>query len=497
MYMNGFRRALLLALTTIALAAAGSANAATLAPVATSGEFATPPLSLASPPNDPRQFVTERGGAIRVIKDGGLLTTPFLTVPSISTDGERGLSSIAFAPDYATSGHMYVFAATGGELRILEYTIPTPSADVAAGATVRTVLAIPDNDAYHNGGQLMFGPDGYLYVTVGDDHDGANAQTLSNNNGKILRLGTANAGPGYTVPPDNPFVGVPGASPLIWALGFRNPFRASFDSSGRLITGDVGEITWEELDVVSRGANYGWPNCEGPMGSCGSPLTSPAYTYKHGAGAAAVIGGYEARDPALTGMTGCYVFGDLASKSISMIEIGRAGAAPVPTGLALNAAYKLWSFGEDSAGHLYVLGDGTVYKVIAGGSTPATCIAPPGTPAKAPAVKIQTKKLRAGSKHRLKIRLNCPGGTTACNGTVTVRSLHKIRVNGKKRSVVFASAKFKAIAPGDSKTITLAVRKLGRQALRADRKIRVRISVHSTLTGVTGTTTHRDVTLRR
>jgi hypothetical protein len=344
------------------------------------------PIYATAPPGDGRLFVVERGGGIRVVKDGVLQSTPFLTVPNVATVGERGLLSMAFAPDYATSGKFYVFTVANGadaldpsgavgDIRIVEYTVSS-NPDVADPASARLVLKQPHSATNHNGGQMAFGPDNDLYFTIGDNAQSANAQSLSNLLGKVSRIDPRGATP-YAVPSDNPFASTVGARPEIYAFGLRNPFRFSFDRvNGRLVIGDVGEGTTEEVDLGAIGANYGWPTCEGP---CANPgFTNPVFSYPHSGGATtqtgcAVIGGFVVRDPTLTALNGRYLYGDLCRTDLRTLNLDAAGADPQPANLAVNGASTLFSFGEDSRSCVYVVADSKLYRVAATAGDPFAC----------------------------------------------------------------------------------------------------------------------------
>lgn len=172
-------------------------------------------------------FVVERGGNVRIVKNGVLQPISFLVVQNVDTSGERGLLSIAFPPNYASSGLVYAFAAVAGQLRVIEYHV-TSNRDIADSADGRVVLAQSLGSATnHNGGQLAFGPDGYLYVSMGENATSSNAQTATNDLGKILRIDPRQSGANqFTIPPGNPVDGAVGAKPEIWARGLRNPYRA-------------------------------------------------------------------------------------------------------------------------------------------------------------------------------------------------------------------------------------------------------------------------------
>ena len=329
------RARMLLALVVAAAAAftsAGAAHAAALVPFGSAaatwgGTGATfVPISLASPPNDPRVFVVQRGGAVRIVEDGVVRATPFLTVPNVDTSGERGLLSIAFPWDYATSGRFYVFASVGPgggdtETRIIEYRV-SADPNVADPASARTVLTQDLSTATnHNGGQLAFGRDWQLYITLGDNTNRDAAQDPASQLGKVLRIDPVDPdsdGPRtYAVPADNPLAGNP-----VWALGFRNPFRAAFDPAGRLVIADVGEGAYEEINVGVAGANYGWPACEGYTCATNAPagLTTPFHVYAHSdpapLGGCSVIGGVVVRDPRIAGLAGRYLVGAFCRRAL-------------------------------------------------------------------------------------------------------------------------------------------------------------------------------------
>ena len=214
----------------------------------------------------------QKAGAIRVLKGGTLLETPFLDLTSkvFSDGGELGLLGLAFAPDYASSGRFIVhYIDLSGDTRVSLFRV-SGDPDRADPASESLVLAVPQPGVAHKGGQIRFGPDGMLYIGLGDgaDNDQGRGQSLADLLGNILRIDVSTAP--YTVPPDNPFVGTAGARPEVWSYGFRNPWRFSFDrATGDLYIGDVGESKWEEVDYASaadgagRGVNYGWSRMEG------------------------------------------------------------------------------------------------------------------------------------------------------------------------------------------------------------------------------------------
>jgi glucose/arabinose dehydrogenase len=341
------------------------------------GTFASP-VYVTSPPGDPsRLFVVERGGTVRVVKDGVILPTPFLDVSSeISTQDERGLLSIAFAPDYAISGLVYAFGTlTNGTLAVWEFHA-VPGADVA-DIGHRTVMSIPHTAANHNGGQLQFGPDGYLYIGVGDGATPANGQNTSVLLGKILRIDPRvdpSTGAPYTVGPGQPFA--PGVAPEIYAYGLRNPWRFSFDAlTGDLMIADVGDSSWEEIDQLAAGAapgaNFGWECWEGThvhgTSGCTAPgALSPIYEYGHDATHCSISGGYVARDPTVPTLAGRYLFADYCGTGASALLLP-VGATPDIA--QLGAEPRLAGFGEDSDGHLYITSlKGGVWRITGTGA---------------------------------------------------------------------------------------------------------------------------------
>ena len=229
---------------------------------------------------DGRVLICEQGGALRVVKGGILLTTPFLTVP-VDATGERGLIGVTVDPAFATNGFVYVYytaTAPNPHNRISRF---TASGDLALPGSERTLLDLDDlSEANnHNGGALHFGPDGKLYAGVGENANGSNAQSLTNLLGKLLRLN-----PDGSVPTDNPLVTqTTGKNQLIWALGLRNPYTFAFQSgTGLLLINDVGQNAWEEINKGQAGANYGWPATEGTTSN--PAYVSPVYTYPHSGG---------------------------------------------------------------------------------------------------------------------------------------------------------------------------------------------------------------------
>jgi glucose/arabinose dehydrogenase len=418
------------------LSSSAGASAATLIPLAPSPDWNSTPIHAASPPGDPRLFVVERAGGVRIVEDGILRPAPFLTVPNVDTFNERGLLSIAFAPDYAASGLFYVFtvalgpdeldpSGAAGDLRVVEYSRSTTDPSLADPSSARLVLKQAHGSAgNHNGGQLAFGPEGLLYVTIGDAANGANAQDLSNDLGKLLRIDPRPpSGVGFGAPTSNPFVGIAGARPEVYALGLRNPFRASFGPSGELVLPDVGQTTWEEVNVgrptgtaaatTLAGANLGWPNCEGACSPPNASFVDPIFQYGHGSTPAeatgcAIIGGYVVRDPALAGLTGRYLYGDLCRNDLRTLDLGAPGGDPRSAGVSIPPADSgPLGFGEDARGCVYVMTAATVYRIaesaVAGpGCAPPSASGSGGSPSSAGDTARPRLSLTAARRQRLR-----------------------------------------------------------------------------------------------
>ena len=356
--------------------------------------------------NSPRIFVTEQPGRIRIIKNGALLPTPFLDIAGrIGIPGsEQGLLSVAFPPGYgSTRNRFYVcYTNPAGTLVIARYR-PTADPDVADPNSEEIILTIdhPTN-ANHNGGQLQFGPDGYLYIGTGDGGGGGdpdqNAQNPGALLGKLLRIDVepvsfpvsalfktylpivfkSPPSLNYRIPPNNPYVGVPGYRGEIWALGLRNPWRFSFDrQTGDLYIGDVGQGLWEEVDfqpavppgVRPIGKNYGWNfregnHCYPPSSIC--DLNDPSYTapvaeYDHSSDCS-ITGGYVYRGPGNPAMQGIYFYGDICSGKIRGLQ--RSNGTWLSS-LLTTAPFGISTFGEDQAGNLYVAdySGGSIYQI--------------------------------------------------------------------------------------------------------------------------------------
>ena len=295
-----------------------------------------------------RIFVAEQAGRIRIVKDGALVERPFLDIRDrIRSGGERGLLGLAFHPDYPTDPRFFVdYTDLDGNTVIAQFRASATDPDLAEPDGETILMHITQPYANHNGGAVEFGPDGMLFIGMGDGGSGGdpqgNGQRLDTLLGKILRIDVDDAGPDapYAVPPDNPFVGVAGAKPEIWLTGLRNPWRMNFDGvTGDLWIGDVGQNRWEEIDVAragEKGLNYGWNRMEGfhcfePSEGCDETgLTLPVAEYSLDEGRCAVIGGVVVRDPREGRLDGGYLFGDACSNTLwAMDPAGDGRREPV------------------------------------------------------------------------------------------------------------------------------------------------------------------------
>jgi glucose/arabinose dehydrogenase len=298
---------------------------------------------------DGRIFILERGGKIKIVKNGQLLATPFADLPSEDT-GDRGLIGIAFDPDFGQSNHYVYFYYTGHDL--LNHLVRFSAADdVGTDGPFELFRTSSPSQLLHVGGSIRFGPDGKLYFAVGDNGFGPNAQDLSSPHGKILRINKDGS-----IPADNPFAGQPGKLGAIWAYGLRNPWRLQFDSAtGQLYDGDVGDFSWEEINRIVRGGNYGWPVHEGMCASDCAGYIDPIYTYPHAEESAAVTQGPVYR----AGMFpseyhGDLFFGDYAKGFIKHADLGSNGD--------ITAVHEF----DDQAGSvvdLKVAPDGSLYYI--------------------------------------------------------------------------------------------------------------------------------------
>lgn len=353
--------------------------AVTLTPI---GSFERP-VYAASPPGDPRElFVVEAAGVIRKIVDGRLLPTPFLDISSlVANENENGLLSMAFAPDYAASGRFYVYfndRVGNRNVNLVEFRRSASDPDRADPSTYRQILHIVKPWANHNGGMMEFGPDGFLYVAVGDgdsgylNKPGAFAQTLDDLLGSILRIDPLHREAGaYSVPASNPFAGRAGDRGEIWAYGLRNPWRFWIDPpTGDIYVADVGLGGPEEIDYVQSGTpggeNFGWPCYQGSVGFDSTAVcanaVAPILEYKHDTNLCSVIGGLVVRDPRLPALDGRYLYSDFCGGEIQSLVVVN-GKARQRLDLGVRVPMPS-SFGEDGLRRVYVLSvDGSVYRL--------------------------------------------------------------------------------------------------------------------------------------
>ena len=325
--------------------------------------------------HDDRLFVGEQRGTVRVVRDGAVLEQPFLDITDrVRGGGERGLLGLAFPEDFAASGRFYVYYTDlNGDSVLSRF---TAAGDVADPASEQVLLTQVQPYSNHNGGQLAFGPDGYLYLGLGDGGSGGdpqgNGQRLDTVLGKLLRLDVS--GEGAVAPPDNPFVDREGARPEIWAYGLRNPWRFSFDrETGDLYIADVGQNRFEEVNLQPAGSaggeNHGWNVMEGaecfqPRTGCDAEgLVMPILTYPHGGRwGSSISGGYLYRGSAVPELRGAYVFGDFVSGRVWRAD--RTGGTWEVT-LLHETGFNVSTFGEDHGGELYVAdyGGGVIYRI--------------------------------------------------------------------------------------------------------------------------------------
>lgn len=410
----------------------GSAEAASLRPV---GDFDQPVYVSSSPTNPDRLLVVEREGAIVETGSAGIRQLFDLTNLVSCCDAERGMLSIAPDPDFESSGRIYVtYTGTSqaggadGDVHLDSFR-PNP----AGGAPIREpILSVGHaKEANHNGGQLQWGPDGHLYMSLGDGGGSGdpfeNGQDTEELLGKILRIDPhPGQVPAYSIPAGNPFAGTADRAE-IWAYGLRNPWRFSFDrASGDMVIADVGQSAREEIDMATSptagvvggaGANYGWNCREGfiayanPAAACAtaSGFTEPVFDYPHsspGGGAASgcsIIGGYVVRDPSLGDLYGRYLYTDYCSQGVRSLVLPRKGGLASDDRSEGLTVKKPTSFGEDSCGRIYVASaEGPVYRFE--GPTPTTCPAPASSAATSagsasPSRLAVLRKRSAKSKH--------------------------------------------------------------------------------------------------
>ncbi|MGV3695842.1 PQQ-dependent sugar dehydrogenase [Flavobacterium sp.] len=349
----------------------------------------TSPVEISHPVGDARLFVVQQAGAIRIVNpNGSINATPFLTLSSTTTmsqtsftvlsGGERGLLGLAFHPNYATNGYFYVnYTRTGdGATVIARYSVSTGDPNIADPNSGTILLTVAQPFSNHNGGTIKFGPDGYLYIGMGDGGSGGDpgdrAQNITNNLGKMLRIDVDSASP-YASPPTNPYFGATAGNDEIWAIGLRNPWKFSFNRlNGDLWVADVGQSVAEEINRIANpipntGLNFGWRCYEGTTTYDTSSGNCPAYAstvppvaqYGHGSSRCSITGGYFYTGSAYPNFANKYFFADYCTA-----EIGYLNGGVGPITWALNPAGNLTTFGEDSNGELYAAISGVIYKII-------------------------------------------------------------------------------------------------------------------------------------
>jgi len=341
------------------------------------------PVFLTAPPADSRLFIVERPGRIRIVANGILLATPFLDISALTTnDGERGLLSIAFHPQYASNGYFFIYYTNlAGDIVIERRQVSAGNTNMADPLSVLTILTIAHPTFNnHYGGLLSFGPDGYLYAGTGDGGSGGdppgNAQNTNVLLGKLLRIDVNNSSVAqpYAIPAGNPFAGAATQRGEIWAYGLRNPWRYAFDVPAQLLyIADVGQARMEEVDVspaAQAGNNYGWNIMEGNMcyssSSCNQAgLVLPVLTYGHdSAGGCSITGGYVYRGTALPELAGQYLYSDYCSGWLKSFSYSN-GTASAVTDWGISNVGNILSFGQDAQNELYMLsGTGTIYRIV-------------------------------------------------------------------------------------------------------------------------------------
>jgi glucose/arabinose dehydrogenase len=492
------RLAVLGAALALFLPATAGAAPVTLVPV---GTFSAPTYVTAPPGNTRDVFVVERGGTVRIVRDGATLAGAFLDLGALPTEGERGLLSMAFSPGYAANGLFYVYytAPGTGAITIAERRRDPANPDRADPAYARVLLTIPhDQQSNHNGGQLQFGPDGMLYAGTGDGGSGGdpagNGQNLTSRTpavvngvnhdpllGKLLRLD-----PAAGAPASNPF---PAPAREVWAYGLRNPWRFSFDrGTGDLVVADVGQTSFEEVSLVraaaggGRGANFGWSVFEGahtfPGGAPASPdpnVVFPVIEESHAAGWCSITGGYVVRDPGLPELAGQYVFGDFCRGEVNAAVLG--ASAPRSLGLTVPS---LTSFGEDGCGRVYAISlNGPVYRLASSGACAAPGAAPPSAPAAAADTRAPRLTLRAASRQRV-LRKGFVLLRATCDEPCTLRARGRVLVSRRRASARAAAAARlvtrdvrRRLSPGRTARVRLAMSRGARaRILRALRRPR-------------------------
>ena len=321
---------------------------------------------------DGRLFVCLQGGNLRVVKNGALLPTPFLTL-TVDSSGERGLLGVAFDPNFATNNFVYVYYTVPGSPAHNRISRFTAGGDVAVAGSEVVLLNLDNlsSATNHNGGAIHFGPDGKLYVAVGENANPANSQTLANVLGKVLRINSDG-----TIPNDNPFFNTIGARKEIWALGLRNPFTFAFQpGTGRLFINDVGQSTWEEINDGIAASNYGWSTCEGVCSPPNANFRDPLFPYGHGSGSTtgcAIVGG-GFYNPSVVqfpaSYVGKYFFADLCTGWVRLFDPANNTASDFASGISNPVDLKV---ATDGSLYYLSIGSAAVFKIHFTSPTAAT-----------------------------------------------------------------------------------------------------------------------------
>ena len=341
------------------------------------------PVYLTAPSGDPRLFIVEQPGRIRIVEDGKVLRTPFLDIASkVRSGGEQGLLSVAFHPLYRSNGFLFVnYTDRKGDTRIERYTVSADKKAADAGSA-KLVLSIDQRYSNHQGGLNLFGPDGMLYIGMGDGGSQgdphANGQNPNSLLAKLLRINVDRGDP-YTIPAANPYA-KGGGRGEIWAMGLRNPWRFAFDRvAGLLYIADVGGSRFEEIDVVpasTAGVNYGWnimegPSCNRSLGCSQPGLQRPALSYPHESSVCSVIGGFVYRGRKIPEIQGQYFYSDYCDSWLRSFAYAD-GKVTAQHEWPVGRLGSVTSFGEDSQGELYITtSSGRVYRIIKSPGNPA------------------------------------------------------------------------------------------------------------------------------
>jgi uncharacterized protein (TIGR03437 family) len=432
-----------------------------------------------------RLFIVQQNGLIRILRNGALVPQAFLDIRNkTKLDGERGLLGLAFPPGFAQKQRFYVdYTDLNGDTVIAQYRVGANS-DVADPTTEIVLLHIAQPFPNHNGGQVRFGPDGYLYIAMGDGGSGGdpqgNGQKLSTLLGKLLRIDVESDPGRVNIPADNPFVSTAGARVEIWAYGLRNPWRFSFDrANGDLYIADVGQETYEEVDyqaaAAGGGQNYGWNRMEGmhcvQTGCSQQGLTLPVAEYTHAGGNCSITGGFVYRGNVSPGLRGTYVYGDLCAGRISGLE--RAGGVWTSR-LLLASGFTITTFGEDEAGEMYVAnaGNGSIHHILgstaprftAAAVTNAASFAPGLVAGSAATVFASGVMDTAGvvGADRIPLPLSLSGASVSVNGTPA--PLYAVASVAGREQVNF-QAPFEIVA---RQTVSVTVTRAGQTSAPVD-----------------------------